>query len=148
LRVLFDSSVLVPVFYADHIHHEPSAQAFLAARKDDSFCALRSLGEIYATLTGLPLRPRIVGPEAMTAIREIRKRLTVVSLSDEEYVATLQELSDVGIVGGAAYDALIARCALKMGAEIILTWNVKHFVRFGEVTARRVRTPLELPANF
>ena len=141
MRVLFDSSVLVPVFYADHIHHEPSAQAFLAARKDDSFCALRSLGEIYATLTGLPLRPRIVGPEAMTAIREIRKRLTVVSLSDEEYVATLQELSDVGIVGGAAYDALIARCALKSRAEKIFTWNIRHFRQFGPEVEKKLRTP-------
>jgi len=27
--------------------------------------------------------------------------------------------------GGAAYDVLIARCAVKAGAEILLTWNLR-----------------------
>jgi len=38
---------------------------FLAAGKDD-FCALRTLGEVYATLTGLPVRPRITGSEGIS----------------------------------------------------------------------------------
>jgi hypothetical protein len=52
LKRFFDSSVLVPVFYADHSQHASSTKIFLASGKDD-FCALRTLGEVYATLTGL-----------------------------------------------------------------------------------------------
>jgi hypothetical protein len=43
LKLFFDSSVLVPVFYADHPHPDASARAFLAAGKED-FCALGTLG--------------------------------------------------------------------------------------------------------
>jgi len=50
LKRFFDSSVLVPVFYADHPQHASSAKLFLEAGKDD-FCALRTLGEVYATLS-------------------------------------------------------------------------------------------------
>ena len=85
MTVLFDSSVLVPVFYGDHRHHEPSTRAFLAAKRHESFCALRSLGEVYVTLTALPVRPRITGPEAMAAVNEIEHRLTTFALKHEEY---------------------------------------------------------------
>jgi hypothetical protein len=44
----------------------------------DDFCALRTLGEVYATLTGLPLRPRIT---AAGGVRQIRERLTLISLN-------------------------------------------------------------------
>jgi predicted nucleic acid-binding protein len=89
LKLFFDSSVLVPVFYADHPQHASSTKLFLAAGKDD-FCALRTLGEVYATLTGLPLRPRITGPEGTRIVRQIRERLTLITLSEQEYVSALE----------------------------------------------------------
>jgi predicted nucleic acid-binding protein len=61
LKLFFDSSVLVPIFYADHPQHALSAKLFLGAGKDD-FCALRTLGEVYATLTGLPPAPLYLHP--------------------------------------------------------------------------------------
>jgi hypothetical protein len=77
------------VFYADHPQHASSTKLFLAAGKDD-FCALRTLGEVYATLTGLPLRPRITGPEGTRIVRQIRERLTLITLSEQEYVSALE----------------------------------------------------------
>jgi hypothetical protein len=47
------------------------------------------------------------------------------------------------VVGGAAYDALIARCAVKAQPDALLTWNVRDFTRFGPDVARLVKTPLE-----
>ena len=135
MNLFFDSSVLVPVFYADHQHHEPSTRIFLEAGKED-FCALHSLAEVYTTLTGLPVRRRITGPEGVAIVKQIRERLTIVSLSEQEYVATLETASPT-IVGNAAYDALIARCAIKAGANVLLTWNVKHFMRLGSHSAHR-----------
>lgn len=143
MRLFFDSSVLIPAFYRYHVHHAPSAKAFLSIRKEDSFCALRTLGEVYVTLTGLPVRPRITGPDGMAIIRQLLDRLTVISLTEQEYVSVLQDVSAT-IVGGAAYDALIARCALKAGADVLLTWNVRDFTRFGPDIARLVKTPLDL----
>jgi predicted nucleic acid-binding protein len=142
LKLFFDSSVLVPVFYADHQHHQSSARAFLGADKED-FCALRTLGEVYATLTGLPVRPRITGPEGVAIVTQIRERLTIVSLTEREYVSTLESASPA-IVGNTAYDALIARCAIKAGATVLLTWNVRHFMRLGSDVASLIKTPADL----
>ena len=143
MKLFFDSSVLVPVFYAHHPQHASSTKVFLAAGKGD-FCALRTLGEIYATLTGLPLRPRITGPDGIKIVQQVRGRLTAVTLSEQEYVSALETASSGAIVGSAVYDALIAHCALKVGAETLLTWNVRDFTRFGSAIARLVRTPLEV----
>ena len=95
-------------------------------------------------LSGLPVRPRITGPEAMSAVRQVRERLVVISLDGAEYVGVLESLAVGGIVGAAAYDALIAHCALKAEADVILTWNVRDFLRFGPDISRRVKTPLDL----
>lgn len=119
-------------------------KSFLGARREDgSCCALRTLGEVYVTLTGLPVRPRITGPEALSVIDQISECLLVVSLNDTEYRAAFQKLAEAGIIGAAAYDFLIAQCAIKVSADVILTWNVRDFVRFGPEIASRVRTPLE-----
>jgi len=45
------------------------------------------------------------------------------------------------IIGGAAYDALIGHCALKAGAEVLLTWNLRDFVRMGPDIAGIAKTP-------
>ena len=140
MKLFFDSSVLIAVFYADHPQHASSTKLFLGADKDGC-CALRTLGEVYATLTRLPLRPRITGSEGMTVVRQVQERLTLVSLHPQEYVAALELASSSGIVGAAIYDALIAHCALKAGADVLLTWNARDFARFGPAVARLVKTP-------
>jgi predicted nucleic acid-binding protein len=100
LKRFFDSSVLIPAFYKFHIHHESSAKAFRSASRDDSFCALRTLGEVYAVLTGLPVRPRITGADGMAVLEQIRAKLTVISLSEQEYVSAIQSVSET-VVGGS-----------------------------------------------
>ena len=124
-------------------HHDASAAALRSASRDDSFCALRTPGEVYAVLTGLPVRPRITGADGMAVLEQIRARLTVISLSEQEHVSAIESVSET-IVGGAAYDALIARCAIKAQADVLLTWNTRDFTRFGPGTAALVKTPLEL----
>lgn len=143
MKRFFDSSVLVSVFYADHPQHASSTKLFLDAGRSD-FCALRTLGEVYATLTGLPLRPRITGPEGMRIVEQIRERLTLITLTEQEYVSALGLALSQNIVGTAVYDALIAQCALKAGAEFLLTWNVRDFARFGPAVGSLVKTPLDL----
>ncbi len=143
MRRFFDSSVLVAVFYADHLHHDPSTKLFLAAGKDD-FCALRTLGEVYAVLTGLPVRPRITGANGAAVVKQIRDRLSVIALNEQEYVSTLDSAASATIVGGAVYDAFIAQCAVKAKADVLLTWNVRDFMRLGPQIEHLVKTPLEV----
>ena len=134
MKQFFDTSVLIPAFYKFHIHHAPCARVFQTASKENSFCALRTIGEVYAVLTGLPLRPRISGADGIAIVDQILDRLTIVTLSEQQYVSTLRN-GAAKVVGGAAYDSLIAHCAVKSGADVLLTWNVRDFMRFGGAVA-------------
>lgn len=141
MKAFFDTSVLVPVFYGDHQHHEASLECFLRFRKNQACCGAHSLAEVYSSLTRMPGSHRISGEQAMLFLDDIRQRLTVVALDDEEYFHAIEGFAALGLVGGAVYDALLAHCGVKVKAEILYTWNVKHYERLGVEVAKRVRTP-------
>jgi predicted nucleic acid-binding protein len=77
----------------------------------------------------------------MLFVEEARRRLTVISLDDEEYLETLRTASELGFASGRVYDALVLRCAAKSKAQNIYTWNVKHFQATAPDLASRIRTP-------
>jgi predicted nucleic acid-binding protein len=141
VKALFDTSVLVPTFLGDHEHHEASLDAFLRFGKPQACCAAHSLAEVYATLTRMPGKYRVSCEQAMLFLAEIRQRLTLVALDEEEYYATIEQASALGVMGGTVYDAQLARCALKARAETLYTWNVKHFQQLGLEVIKRIRTP-------
>jgi predicted nucleic acid-binding protein len=141
VKAFFDTSLLVPVFYGDHIHHRASFELFVRYRRDSGCCAAHGLAEVYATLTRMPGRHRISGEQAMLFIGSIRERLSIISLDSDEYAASLASSAALGIVGGAVYDALLASCAIKAGAEAIYTWNIRHYAQCEPEVARRLRTP-------
>jgi predicted nucleic acid-binding protein len=77
----------------------------------------------------------------MLFIGSIRERLSVVSLSGDEYADALQASAARGIVGGGIYDAILARCAMKARAERIYTWNLRHYAQCGPEITGRLQTP-------
>jgi predicted nucleic acid-binding protein len=90
----------------------------------------------------MPGTYRVSCEQAMLFLAEIRHRLTLVSLDEEEYYAAIEHASALGMTGGTVYDALLARCALKARAETLYTWNVKDFHALGlEEVIKRIRTP-------
>ena len=141
MKAFFDTSVLIPVFLEDHEHHEASLAAFLAAEKKRACCAAHSLAEVYSALTRMPGKHRLSGDQVLLFLQTIRERLAVIDLDAREYYSAIEEAAAAGIVGGAIYDALLARCALKAEAERIYTWNVKDFERLGAGIAKLVKTP-------
>ncbi|MFZ0677233.1 PIN domain-containing protein [Candidatus Binatus sp.] len=141
MRAFFDTSVLIPVFIEDHEHHERSLKAFLNADKKHDCCAAHTLAEVYATMTRLPGRHRLSGEQALLFLENIRERLSLVTLTGDEYHAAIKDASEAGVIGGTLYDALIARCAVKAKAEAIYTWNTRHFQQFGSAIVKRLKTP-------
>jgi predicted nucleic acid-binding protein len=141
MKGFFDTSVLVPLFYRDHVHHGPSQELFIQFNQSTGCCGAHSLAEVYATLTRMPGKRRISGEQAMLFIGNIRERLSMVALSGEEYADALEAAAARGIVGGAIYDAMLAHCALKAKADAIYTWNVRHYALCGREVAGRLRTP-------
>jgi predicted nucleic acid-binding protein len=141
MKAFFDTSVLVPVFYGDHIHHEASLELFIQFDQSTGCCGAHSLAEVYATLTRMPGKHRISGEQALLFINSIRERLSVIALSADEYADALQASAAMGIVGGGIYDAMLAHCALKAKAEAIYTWNARHYTLCGREVVARLCTP-------
>ena len=141
MKAFLDTSVLVATFYGDHEHHAPSLDLFVRFRRNQACCSTHSIAEVYATLTGMPGKWRVAGDAALLFIHDIRERLTLVSLSGRECFELLEEAAAAHLVGGAIYDAILGKCALKAKAEILYTWNAKDFVRLSPEIAARVKQP-------
>jgi len=104
--------------------------------------AAHSLAELYAILTTLPIKPRILPDVARQLIEHnVLNRCKVLFLSAEDYVAVIDHLSKLEILGGATYDALIVYAAAKAKADQIITLNPKDFVRVYPELADRIISP-------
>jgi predicted nucleic acid-binding protein len=141
MKEFFDTSVLVAAFRGDHVHHVPSLKRFAAAEKRHSACGLHSLAEVYSVTTALPLKPMIPPEQALLFVEEVHNRLTLVSLSVEEYFAAIQSTASQGFTGGRVYDSLLLACAAKCKAQVIFTWNLRHYQSLAPGLAPRIQTP-------
>lgn len=141
MRGFFDTSVLVPVFYGDHAHHQASLTRFIQFDRETGCCGAHSLAEVYSTLTRMPGKHRISSEQAMLFISSIRERLAIIALDGSEYADALELSASRGIVGGAIYDAMLAHCALKAGAEMIFSWNIRHYGLCGDQVVGLLRNP-------
>jgi predicted nucleic acid-binding protein len=144
MKVLLDTSVLVAALVEAHTAH---LRAFMwlskARRKEyDLIIASHTLAELYAVLTSLPVSPRIAPATARRLISDsVLPWAKVISLSASEYEAAIKELAELGIPGGAIYDALIARAAGKGGAQKLVTLNTEDFKRVAPQMADRIAEP-------
>jgi predicted nucleic acid-binding protein len=84
MKGFFDTSVLVPVFYGTHVHHQASLELFIQFDKSIGCCGAHSLAEVYSTLTRMPGKHRISGEQAMLFVGSIRERLSIIALNGDE----------------------------------------------------------------
>jgi predicted nucleic acid-binding protein len=141
MKEFFDTSVLIAAFWGGHVHHAASVKRLGVANKKQSACGIHSLAEVYAVMTALPVKPMIPPEQALLFVQEVRDRLTLVSLHEEEYFATLQKAAERGFTSGRVYDALLLACAAKVKAQTIYTWNLKHYQVIAPHLAMRIHTP-------
>jgi predicted nucleic acid-binding protein len=141
VKAFFDTSALIPVFLGDHPHHEASLSTFLRFNRDNACCGAHSLAELYSAVTRMPAKHRVTGDQAMLFVGDVLERLDTIALTASEYVVALDKWSKAGVLGGTIYDALLASCALKVDAEVIYSWNLRHYRGLGDEVARRVQQP-------
>lgn len=141
MKSFLDTSVLVAGFYADHERHAGCAALLVGLKKSTGCTAVHCLAEFYATVTGMPGKKRAAPSEALLFLHDAADHLSSIALESHEYVDVLDQSAGAGISGGTIYDALIARCAIKSGAQVIFTLNRRHFQLLGSDVATRVRTP-------
>jgi predicted nucleic acid-binding protein len=84
----------------------------------------------------------MIPPEqALLFVGEVRERLTVVTLTIEEYMVAIENSAARGFSPGRVYDALLLACAIKAKAQVIYTWNLKHYQALAPQMAGTIRTP-------
>ena len=132
MKVLFDTSVLVATLIEHHPAHERALPWFRQAKegKLDLIISSHTLAELYAVLSTLPVSPKISPGIAWRLIQEnIEQTATLASLTASEYLSTIRRVSELGVSGGAVYDALIAKAAQKAEVDKVLTLNPGDFKR-------------------
>ena len=96
----FDTSVLIAVVLGQHTHHSASLALYRHSEKRTSVCGAHSLTELYAVLTRLPGKQRMNTDQVLLFLDDLRKRLTVVFLTEEDHYSTLSASAGEGILGG------------------------------------------------
>lgn len=109
-----DTSVAVAAFASWHEHHESARRALDAGLRLIEHCAL----ETYSVLTRLPPPHRSPAAVARDFVR-LRFPDPYLRLSAPAYRAFVLGLPERAVVGGAAYDALVAATAAASGAELV-----------------------------
>lgn len=100
------------------------------------------MAELYSILTTLPIKPSISPKVAQQLIKHnALDKFEVVYLSNEDYIAIIDHLTELGIVGGATYDALILYTALKVNIDQVITLNEKDFRRIYPTLASQIVSP-------
>lgn len=124
-----------------HEHHEPAAgeiERRLKA-KEAMATAAHAVAEAYAVLTRLP-PPHRISPADALALVEGNFLDGAVALDTRGYRALLRRAGKDAISGGCVYDALIGECAVKAKADVLLTFNARHFAHV-EAAGVRVLVP-------
>jgi len=99
------------------------------------------VAELYSVTTRLPVKPPILPEQCILFIQDLKERLSLITLTGAEYLATVAHMAEAGFSGGKIYDALILAAAKKAGAEIIYTFNVRDFERIAPELKGRIRRP-------
>jgi len=144
MKILLDTSVLVAALVEPHPQHDRALPWLRKAKDEELELAVSShtLAELYAVLSTLPVSPRITPGLALRLIREsVEPAASVISLSSSDYLTTIKRMSELGISGGAIYDALIVRAAQKAEADRVLTFNVSDFKRIWPEGAAHIAAP-------
>jgi predicted nucleic acid-binding protein len=92
-------------------------------------------------MTALPVKDVIPPDQAFLFVQEVRDRCTIVTLTEDDYFATIQRVAARGFSSGRVYEAVLLHCAAKVKAEVIYTWNLKHFQTIAPRQADRIQTP-------
>ena len=130
MKVCFDTSLLVAALLQQHPHHAsafPRLQAVKAGTAQGHLTT-HGLAELFATLTALPLKPRLHPPDVERIIQQsILPYFTLIPLSAENYRDAIQLTVKQNLASGAIYDALHLIGARSAGCTTLFTLNFRHF---------------------
>ncbi|KAB2638129.1 MAG: type II toxin-antitoxin system VapC family toxin [Verrucomicrobia bacterium] len=130
MKACFDTSTLVAALLQQHPHHALAFRQLQAVKAGlvDGHLTTYGLAELFATLTALPLKPRLLAADVERLIRQsILACFTLIPLSAEDYADAMQLTVRQNLASGAIYDALHLIGARRAGCSALYTLNLRHF---------------------
>lgn len=142
MTLLCDTTVLFAASDAGHQHHQRSLELVAEAEPSTCFVAAHSLAELYATLSGVSAPKMRRLDQVLEAVEQAARSFTPATLDADDYLWVLRHVAERQARSGQVYDALILKCAERVEAETVYTWNIRHFRRIAwPEMAPRIRTP-------
>lgn len=130
MKICFDTSALVAALLQRHPHHAlafPHLQA-VRAGEAQGYLTNHALAELFATLTALPLRPKLLPADVHRLIQEsILPHFTLIPLGNQDYTDAITLTTNRNCSSGAVYDALHLVGARAAGCQKLFTFNLRHF---------------------
>lgn len=139
MQAFLDTSVLVAASVLAHPHHARALPLLrrLVDRLDEGTICAHSIAETYATLTRLPLQPRIHPSEANRLITDnILPHVRVIALTPAMYATALATMTEGCYIGAKIYDALLLACAASTPVERVYTFNLGDFLTLAPATLK------------
>lgn len=112
--IAVDTSVVVAGFASWHEGHGPAAAALARGPRVPSHV----LVETYSVLTRLP-PPHRAPSDLVTAFLAQRFRQVPLTLAPRAWLRLLDQAAELGVTGGAVYDALVAATVRQAGATLL-----------------------------
>jgi predicted nucleic acid-binding protein len=148
MKVAFDTSVLVAAVLSSHRDHERAVAwlSAVSAGQLDGVVGVHVLGELWSVLTKLPVSPPISPRMAREAVNDVLNRFEAKPLTVQIYREAIDRCTSKGLRSGAIFDALHLATAEAAGAEALLTFNERDFVRLSVAESPPIVVPPDPPA--
>jgi predicted nucleic acid-binding protein len=130
MKVCFDTSTLVAALLQQHPQHAIAFSRLQAVKAGtvQGYLTTHGLAELFATLTALPLKPRLLPVDVERLIQHsILACFTVIPLSTAHYRDAMLLTVKHNLASGAVYDALHLIGARSAGCTTLYTLNLRHF---------------------
>jgi predicted nucleic acid-binding protein len=131
MRVLFDTSSLIPLLVANHSDHSKSLSLYnqYKDQKADFYICSHSIAELYRTLTWKVPIFDFSPEEAEDAIQDILAIFSPINLTEREYQEVIKRMVELSLTGAIINDGLISYAAAKVDVDVLITFNFKDFER-------------------
>lgn len=129
-KVYFDTSTLVAALLQNHPHHALAFPRLQAVRTHQTYGHLttHALAALFATLTALPLRPKLLPADVQALIqRSILPHFTLIPLGNAHYSDGMALTVRQSCNSGAIYDAFHLIGARISECVKLFTLNLRHF---------------------
>ncbi len=148
MRIAFDTSVLVAGLVEAHPEFARASLWLDAADRGDitAVWAMHAYAETWSVLSRLPLAERLEPFTVTEILRALVAAHPPAELTLADYEEAAGRCAAAGVRSGAIFDALHLVLAERLGAQALLTFNLKDFTRLSpQIRALEPPDVLALP---